>query len=139
MELVDVIEGYFNRLFQEEIEILIYHFLHMIPDREFYSSGLLEKRFRDYQLDIAGLVQENRTTRGRVGSSLKFLVGEYEKELRLYADVKRRLILFDILVLETNHLKAETVSILAVKYRLEERIRQFKFDDFVFMCRRSLD
>ncbi len=96
------------------IDLLVF----MIPDREFYYPEIQTGELRDYQIDIYDLIKI-----GYVG--VYEIQKDYEDKLREFADFKRKLLKFGLLMQPLDRQK-EIVMNLASQYRLHKRLLKLR-------------
>lgn len=108
---------------REDLEPIIKACVLMIPDRVFYYPEIEQKTMSQYQEDISELVRQGRFFKGgkSLSAGLSMLQREYEQELRQLVTLKKRLLIFGILM-QSEEKQRGIILKLCKEYRLHKRL-----------------
>lgn len=108
---------------REDLESIIKICVLMIPDRVFYYPEIEQKTMSQYQEDISELVRQGRFFKGDklLSAGLPMLQREYEQELKQLVTLKKRLLIFGILM-QSEEKQREIILKLCKEYRLHKRL-----------------
>mgnify|MGYP000510718750 CR=1 FL=1 len=108
---------------REDLEPIIKTCVLMIPDRVFYYPEIEQKTMSRYQEDISELVHQGRSFKRdkSLSAGLPMLQREYEQELRQLVTLKKRLLIFGILM-QSEEKQREIILKLCEEHCLHKRL-----------------
>lgn len=107
---------------REDLEPIVKSCVLMIPDRVFYYPEIEQGTMNTYQMDIQELVRQTRSSCNKdTFAGLFVLQQDYERDLRQLVTLKRRLLIFGILM-QSEKKQREVVLKLCAEHRLYKRL-----------------
>lgn len=107
---------------REDLEPIVKSCVLMIPDRVFYYPEIEQGTMNTYQMDIQELVRQARSSFDKdTFAGLFVLQQDYERDLRQLVTLKRRLLIFGILM-QSEKKQREVVLKLCAEHRLYKRL-----------------
>ena len=107
---------------REDLEPIVKSCVFMIPDRVFYYPEIEQETMNAYQMDVQELVRQVRLSCDKdTFAGLFALQQDYERDLRQLVTLKRRLLIFGILM-QSEKKQREVILKLCAEHRLYKRL-----------------